>query len=172
MSKEPTILHFIYIKNETIKLNNHITYITCSSIENRITLDNNNEAKLNIALNETSIYYNELVEIYFNNNSIVPDISFDYPIYLNKTNTIYIDNIFPQKDEKSDNEKCLLSLEIIFQSIENEFLPKKIIYNDIELFSFDTFKNKLRKRIGLINIDINKLNMLSEIKKIIQILIL
>ena len=68
MSKEPTILHFIYIKNETIKLNNHIAYITCSSIENKITLDNNNEAKLNIALNETSIYYNELVEIYFNNN--------------------------------------------------------------------------------------------------------
>ena len=165
MSKEPTILHFIYIKNETIKLNNHIAYITWSSIENKITLDNNNEAKLNIALNETSIYYNELIEIYFNNNSILPDISFDYPIYLNKTNIIYIDNIFPQKDEKSDNEKCLLSLEIIFQSIENEFLPKKIIYNDIELFSFDTFKNKLRKRIGLINIDINELNMFSEIKK-------
>ena len=163
MSKEPTILHFIYIKKETIKLNNHIAYITCSSIENKITLDNNNEAKLNIALNETSIYYNELVEIYFNNNSTLPDISFDYPIYFNKTNIIYIDNIFPQKDEKSDNEKCLLSLEIIFQSIENEFLPKKIIYNDIELFSFDTFKNKLRKRIGLINIDINKLNMFFEI---------
>ncbi len=55
---------------------------------------------------------------------------------------------------------------MIFQSISEKLLPEKILYDNHELNNFDTFDNKLRKRIGLINIIPNKLEIIGEIKKI------
>ena len=62
-------------------------------------------------------------------------------------------------------KKIFISSEIIFQSISEKLLPEKIIYDNHEINCFDTFDNKFRKRIGLINIIPEKLKIIEEIKK-------
>ena len=63
------------------------------------------------------------------------------------------------------NSTTLITVEIIFQTTKNELLPNKISYGDKKLNNFDYFKNKLRQRIGLVNINPNQLGIINEIKE-------
>ena len=52
---------------------------------------------------------------------------------------------------------------MIYQTINKELLPNSIIYDNKEISCFDTFQNKFRKRIGLINVKPNKLSFIKDI---------
>lgn len=156
--KEDTILHFIYTGDETEKINNFYKEVTLEYAEVKHNFNSTNDLKIDVELNENSIYYNEILN--FNTKENI-QISFEYPIYAHIINNVYIDN---PKCENGERAKSV-SLEIIFQTIKNELFPKSIYYDNKELIFFDIFKNKLRKRISLINIDPEKLNFINDIHK-------
>ena len=81
----------------------------------------------------------------------------NYPIYINKINNIYIDGL--NKDEKTS-----ISLEILYQTIKPELLPEKITYRSKELKCFDTYNNKLRRRISFANIIPDEFDFMRNIK--------
>ena len=195
--KSNIILHFIYIKEQEAKLNQFFDLVKFENAKINGNFNDSNDILINISLDDNIIYYNEMINLYYNKNSKFPDISFQYPIYKNKINNIYIDNINKKsKTIKENNNKIndsnedihklddiyddwdsddnnamknsinptkLISVEIIFQTIKNELLPNKIVYDNKELTCFDYFKNKLRQRIGLVNIDPDKLAFINEI---------
>jgi hypothetical protein len=156
--EQDTILHFIYIQDENENLNKFFNSVRLEVADMQYEFKESNDIKINIELDENCIYYNEVLNLYTKEND---EISLDYPIYKNKINNIYIDIEIPNSQKNS--EKKLISLEIIYQTINNELLPKNIYYGDKKLVLFDTFQNKLRKRIGLVNIDPEKLNFIEEI---------
>ena len=156
--EQDTILHFIYIQKENENLNKFFISVRLEVADMQYDFKKSNDLKINIELDENSIYYNEVINLYTKEND---EISLDYPIYKNKINNIYIDIEVPNSHKNT--EEKLISLEIIYQTIKNELLPKNIYYGDKELAIFDTFQNKLRKRIGLVNIVPEKLNFIEEI---------
>ena len=156
--EKDTILHFIYIQDENEKLNKFFNSVCLEVAGMQYDFKESNDLKLNIELDENYIYYNEVLSLITKDNN---EISLDYPIYKNKINNIYID-IEVSNSQKNSEEK-LISLEIIYQTTKNELLPKNIYYRNKELVLFDTFQNKLRKRIGLVNIDPEKLDFIEEI---------
>ena len=156
--EQDTILHFIYIQKENENLNKFFISVRLEVADMQYDFKKSNDLKINIELDENSIYYNEVIYLYTKEND---EISLDYPIYKNKINNIYIDIEVPNSHKNT--EEKLISLEIIYQTIKNELLPKNIYYGDKELAIFDTFQNKLRKRIGLVNIVPEKLNFIEEI---------
>ena len=81
----------------------------------------------------------------------------EYPIYKDKVNNIYID-INNKRDEKN-----LISVEIIYLTTKNELLPKYILYDKQRIIHFDTYQNKLRQRVGLFNINPEKLSFINDI---------
>jgi hypothetical protein len=117
-----------------------------------------NSISIDIKLGENHLCYKENLILKTKNNT---EISMDYPIYAYKTNNIYID--FDEEDIQHIENAKFLSLEIIYQSTDEELLPKNISYDGKKLIHFDTFGNKLRKRIGLMNIDPKKLELINEI---------
>lgn len=153
-----TILHFIYIQDKNENLNKFFNSVRLKVADMQYEFKESNDIKISIELDENCIYYNEVLNLLTKENV---EISLDYPIYKNKINNIYIDIEIPNS-QKSSEEK-LISLEIIYQTIKNELLPKYIYYGDKKLVLFDTFQNKLRKRIGLVNIDPEQLNFIEEI---------
>ena len=156
-SIQPTILSFIYIKNDKEQLSKFFDCVELVFAKKEFKFDSNS-IKIYIKLEENNICYKENLVFKTKNNT---EISADYPIYAHKTNNIYIDI---EENNIQDNENIkLLSLEIIYQSTLEELLPKSILYDNKELFLFDSFGNKLRKRIGLLNINPNKLNLINEI---------
>ena len=158
-SFQPTILTFIYARNEKEKLSKFFDCVQLASLGKEYQLDSNS-IRIDIQLKENNICYKEY--LIFRTKS-KKEISADYPIYAYKENIIYID--FIQNNNQEIENIKLLSLEIIYQSISEELLPKSIIYDNKELFLFDTFGNKQRKRIGLINIDPQKLLLVNEVLK-------
>lgn len=151
-----TILNFIYVKNENVKLNEFINSVKLEYAQREYNFKFSNILKVKVELKENSFYYKELLTFILKNNQT---LSVDYFIYTNKTNNIYIDI---NKEDKCSNIK-LSSFEILFQSVNNDLLPQNIIYDDKSLNVFDTFNNKLRKRIKLINVDPKKLNVTKDI---------
>jgi len=156
--EQDTILHFIYIQDENENLNKFFNSVSLGAAKKQYDFKESNDLKIDIELEENCIYYNEIINLNTKEND---EISLDYPIYKNKINNIYIDIEIPNSHKNS--EEKLISLEIIYQTIKNELLPKSIYYGDKKLVLFDTFQNKLRKRIGLVNIDPEKLNFIEEI---------
>ena len=126
----------------------------------RTDLIKSNDIKINIQLDENRIYYNEIINFFYLSNSSLPDITLDYPIYKGKINNIYID----EGNNVELHEKKTISLEIIYQTIKEELLPKKVIYKGKELTCFDKFNNKFRQRIGLANVDPEKFDFMKDIK--------
>lgn len=155
-----TFIHFIEIYDEKTKLKDFIKMIKFEYAGFTTNFEDSNYIKFNIDLDENHIYYNEIIEFYTTKNSKFPSISCEYPLYPNKVNNIYIDLDF-EKEEKS-NEKNI-SIEMIYQTINKELLPNSIIYDNKEISCFDTFQNKFRKRIGLINVKPNKLSFIKDI---------
>ena len=177
--EQNTILHFIFINNEKARLDQFFKKIEfviagisfdLSEQKDKINSEENNsykdfiksnDIKINIQLDENRIYYNEIINFFYLGNSNVPDITFDYPIYKGKINNIYID-----EDNKIELPvKKTISLEIIYQTIKEELLPKNIMYKGKELTCFDKYKNKFRQRIGLSNVDPEKFDFMEDIKK-------
>ena len=154
-----TILTFIYARNEKEKIGKIFDCVQLASLGKEYQLDSNS-IRIAIQLKENNICYKEY--LIFRTKS-KKEISADYPIYAYKENIIYID--FIQNNNQEIENIKLVSLEIIYQSISEELLPKSIIYDNKELFLFDTFGNKQRKRIGLINIDPQKLLLVNEVLK-------
>ena len=181
-----TILHFIFVHDEKAKLNDYFEEISFSNLQktfifkipkdkiNDVDKDNNihdkvndfedktfvdvsksNDIELVLKVKENVIRFEE--SIHFKRLDNLPSISLDYPIYINKINNIYIDSL--NKDEKS-----IISLEILYQTIKPELLPEKINYRGKELKCFDTFNNKLRKRISLANIIPDEFDFMRNIK--------
>jgi hypothetical protein len=109
-------------------------------------------------LDENRIYYNENIDLVPIDNPNIKTISFEYSIYKDKINIIYVDVLNKQGNTS-------ISLEIIYQTIKTELLPKSIIYKGKELTSFDSFNNKLRQRICLVNVDPEKFNFIEDIQK-------
>ena len=155
----PTILHFIYILDELKELKHFFKMIKFQYAGITSNFQNSNDIKIDIQLDENNIYYNEIIDFYTYENSDYPAFSCDYPIYKNKINNIYIDF---EKQDKKENDKYV-TIEMMYQSLENELIQKKVFYGEKELSLFDTFKNKLRRRIGLFNINPNKLNFTVDI---------
>lgn len=163
-----TIVQFIPVKDMNARLGKIFNSIKLEYADVTTNLSDFNTISFNIDLEENCIYYNEIFDFYLEEISLFPELSFEYPIYKNKINNIYIDNydknnINSINDSFNNNETVHISLEIIFQSIKNDLLPKKIVYDNKELTCFDTFQNNLRKRIGLININPYKLGFINEI---------
>ena len=156
-----TILHFDYIKKKDIKLKTIFPKVNLEYANIITKFSDSNTIIFQISLDENTIYYHEIISFFKEINSEYPFISIEYPIYINKINHIYIDY-----EDNNENNKTFISSELIFQSISEKLLPEKILYDNHELNNFDTFDNKLRKRIGLINIIPNKLEIIGEIKKI------
>lgn len=186
--KEKTIVHFISIRNRNSKLNKYFQSVQFGSRKIQTNFNDLNDIELNLELEEenNNFYFNELIDFYKEDDTLFPDISFVYSIYKRKINNIYIDfftnikindtnnslnnvdtshsrgSFINNKKEKKEN-KIFISLEIIFQTIKKELLPKKIIYDGKELSFFDTFQNQLRKRIGLVNINPYKIAFINDI---------
>ena len=153
----PTKLNFIYAKKEEEKLSKFFDCVQLVLLKKEFKFESNS-IEIDIKLEENYICYKEHLVFKKKTNS---EISADYPIYAHKTNYIYID--FDENNLQNIGNVKLLSLEIIYQSILEELLPKNILYDGKELIHFDTFGNKLRKRIGLININAKKLGLINEI---------
>ena len=163
-----TKVQFIPVKDMNAKLGKIFNSIKLEYANVITNLSDFNTILFDIELEENCIYYNEIFDFYLEGISSFTELTFEYPIYKNKINNIYIDNydnknINTFDDISNNNGPVHISLEIIFQSIHNDLLPKKIIYDNKELTCFDTFQNKLRKRIGLININPYKLGFINEI---------
>ena len=154
---QPTTLNFIYVKNEEENLSKFFDSVQLVLAKREIKLVSNS-VSFDIKLEENHIHYKENLVLKTKNNT---EISMDYPIYAYKTNNIYID--FDEEDIQHNENAKLLSLEIIYQSTDEELLPKNILYDDKKLIHFDTFGNKFRKRIGLMNINPDKLELINEI---------
>ena len=163
-----TKVQFIPVKDMNAKLGKIFNSIKLEYANVITNLSDFNTILFDIELEENCIYYNEIFDFYLEGISSFTELNFEYPIYKNKINNIYIDNydnknINTFDDISNNNGPVHISLEIIFQSIQNDLLPKKIIYDNKELTCFETFQNKLRKRIGLININPYKLGFINEI---------
>ena len=177
--EQDTILHCIFINNENARLHQYfkkikfeiagISFDLSDKEEDPINSKENNsykyfsksnDIKINIQLDENRIYYNEIINFFYLSDSSLPDITLDYPIYKGKINNIYID----EGNNVELHEKKTISLEIIYQTIKEELLPKKVIYKGKELTCFDKFNNKFRQRIGLANVDPEKFDFMKDIK--------
>ena len=152
-----TTLNFIYVKNEEENLSKFFDSVQLVLAKREIKLVSNS-VSFDIKLEENHIHYKENLVLKIKKNT---EISMDYPIYAYKTNNIYID--FDEEDIQHNENSKLVSLEIIYQSTDEELLPKNISYNGKKLIHFDTFGNKLRKRIGLMNINPKKLEIINDI---------
>ena len=157
--KKETILHFIYINDENVKLNKFFDSVNLDVAQIHYDFKESNDLKINIELDDNCIYYNEFLTFYTKESD---KVYLDYPIYKNKINNIYVDKE-PCNIQNDSDSNLIISLEIIYQTIKNDLLPERIYYGNKELVLFDTFKNKLRKRIGLVNINPKKLSFIDEI---------
>ena len=120
----------------------------------KLNYSNTNDIIFNTTLDEQRIYYNEIILFFTEENDEIPLFSIEYPIYFNKLNIIYIDH---------NKNEYFVSVELIFQSVNENLLPTKIVYDGLNLNKFDIFQNKLRKRIGLFNINPKKLDITNNI---------
>ena len=136
---QPTRLNFIYVKNEKANLSKFFDYIQLVFAKREIKFVSNT-ISIDIKLEENNIHYKE-------------------NLVLKRKNNIDFDEEDIQHNEKSK----LVSLEIIYQSTDEELLPKNISYDGKKLIHFDTFGNKLRKRISLMNIVPKKLEIINYI---------
>ena len=149
--KKETILHFIYIKDENAKLNEYVEYVQLKKANIKVDFCSSNDILFDFQLEENNLYYDEIINIILKKKFNNQQISFEYPIYKNKINNIYLDI------NKAREEVKLISLEIIYQTTKNELLPKNILYDGKKITHFDSYNNKLRQRVGLSNIDPSKL---------------
>lgn len=156
-----TILNFIYVKDTKEKLCKYFDSIELIFAGKKYNFNSSNCFEIDIELEENNIYYKETLSFKTKENS---EFSADYLIYAYKINNIYIDihKYITQNTEKIKS----ISVEILYQSTTEKLLPNVILYDDKELLCFDSFENKYRKRIGLINIDPKKLKLINEILKI------
>ena len=156
-----TILNFIYVKDNKEKLCKYFDSVELLYAGKKYDFNSSNRFEIDIELDQNYIYYKETLSFKTKENS---EFSADYPIYVYKNNNIYVDihKCITQNVEKIKT----ISAEIIYQSTMEKLLPNSILYDNKELLSFDSFENKYRKRIGLINIDPNKLILINEIFKI------
>ena len=149
-----TILHFEVIKDSNIKLIKTFKSVKLEYAGIKLNYSNTNDIIFNTTLDEQRIYYNEIILFFTEENDEIPLFSIEYPIYFNKVNIIYIDH---------NKNEYFVSVELIFQSVNENLLPTKIVYDGLNLNKFDIFKNKLRKRIGLFNINPKKLDITNNI---------
>jgi len=120
-----------------------------------VDVSESNDIELYLKAQENAIRFEETIILKRLNN--LGSISLNYPIYINKINNIYIDGL--NKDEKTS-----ISLEILYQTIKPELLPEKITYRSKELKCFDTYNNKLRRRISFANIIPDEFDFMRNIK--------
>ena len=151
-----TILHFEVIKDSNIKLLKTFKSVKLEYAGIKLNYSNTNDIIFNTTLDEQRIYYNEIISFFTEENDEIPLFSIEYPIYFNKVNIIYIDH---------NKNEYFVSVELIFQSVNENLLPTKIVYDGLNLNKFDIFQNKLRKRIGLFNINPKKLDITNNIYK-------
>ena len=157
----PTTINFIYIKDEKMKLNELFRSVKFEYAKIEKEFNSSNKIEINVELEENCINYNESLSFKTKDNKI---ISLEYPIYSQKINNIYVDFDTNENDNQKENIKPIC-LEIIFYAAEKNLLPNNIIYDNKELCTFDTYENNLRRRIGLININPEKLKLLDQVKK-------
>ena len=156
-----TTINFIYIKDEKMKLNELFRSVKFEYAKIEKEFNSSNKIEINAELEENCINYNESLSFKTKDNKI---ISVEYPIYSQKINNIYVDFDTNENDNQKENIKPIC-LEIIFYAAEKNLLPNNIIYDNKELCTFDTYENNLRRRIGLININPEKLKLLDQVKK-------
>ena len=157
----PTTINFIYIKDEKMKLNELFRSVKFEYAKIEKEFNSSNKIEINVELEENCINYNESLSFKTKDNKI---ICVEYPIYSQKINNIYVDFDTNENDNQKENIKPIC-LEIIFYAAEKNLLPNNIIYDNKELCTFDTYENNLRRRIGLININPEKLKLLDQVKK-------
>ena len=145
--KKETIIHFIYIRDENAKLNEFVDYVQLEKAKIKADFSFSNDISFNFQLEENNIYYEEMINIILKKIYNNQKISFEYPIYKNKINNIYLDI------NKASEKIELISVEIVYQATKNELLPKHILYDGKEITHFDSYNNKLRQRLGLFNIN-------------------
>ena len=186
IKRKKTILKFIFVHDKNARIDKYfkeinlykanVSFYFINQKVKRQSLDNDfdsfddidtkiyvdvsksNDINVDVQLDENRIYYNENIDLVPIDNPNINTISFEYSIYKDKVNIIYVDILNKQGNTS-------ISLEIIYQTIKTELLPKSIIYKGKELTSFDSFNNKLRQRICLVNVDPEKFNFIEDIQK-------
>lgn len=61
--KKETILHFIYIRDENIKLNEFVDYVQLEKAKIKADFCSSNDILFDIQLEENNIYYDEIIDI-------------------------------------------------------------------------------------------------------------
>ena len=103
---QPTTLNFIYVKNEKENLSKFFDSVQLVLAKKEFKIVSNT-ISIDIKLEENHIHYKENLVLKRKNNT---EISMDYPIYVYKTNNIYID--FDEEDIQYNEKSKLVSLEI------------------------------------------------------------
>ena len=167
--KNYSILRFEFIPNNKLKLEDcfrEIHFEICDSKFNFKSFKNN-EIKLYNEIIRFEKAYNEIISFYSIDNFDYPSITCVYTIYFNEINNIYIyydpQNREMNKDDNENKKNIKISAELLFQGSQENFLPKKIHYDNLTLDKFDYFKNGLRKRMEIINFNPNSIDLLKNI---------
>lgn len=142
-----TIIQFIFISN-TKNINPSEFQIKFEGEGETHKLDMNNSITLRPEYPQSSIYFCESIKIIYKAKEF---LSFQFLIYLNKLNTIFID-----LDEVNKP-----SFELLFYSKEEKYNPSKIRYKDTIYKQFTNYKNKYRSRIFFANADPEKLEYIN-----------
>ena len=158
LHKADVIFYFNYQKVKEQSSNNQLDSFIVIDTKIYVDVSKSNVINVDVEIDENSIYYNESIDLVPIDNSNIQTITFEYLIYKDKINIIYIDAL-------NEQGNISISLEIIYQTIKAELLPKSILYKGKELTSFDSFNNKLRQRIGFANVDPEKFNFIEDIHK-------
>ena len=111
--KKETILHFIDIKDETMKLSKLFNNVKLDKAGIIYDFKDSNDLKIYIELKENCIYYYETLIFTTKDKS---EISLDYPIYINKINNIYVSN---NTKQISLELKLIYCLKIFIMIIKN-----------------------------------------------------
>ena len=61
--KKETILHFIYIRDENVKLNEFVDYVQLEKAQIKADFCSSNDILFDIQLEENNIYYDEIIDI-------------------------------------------------------------------------------------------------------------
>ena len=125
------------------------SYIKFSFTE-RIYLDDLIKFKtqlIELNIQSDKIYIVDRIEL---GNDIGTKAYFLLPIYINKTNTCYID---------LKNKKKNFCFELIFYAKTTKKLPDYILYNnELKLKGFDNYNLKYRKKLIILNVELDAIN--------------
>lgn len=146
-----TVLQFFFIKDSNRQIPSELKFEIGSDKE-KYELDKDNCISFNSNYPKSNVYYCEQIKLKYKNKVL---FSFQFLIYIGKTNNIIID--LDEKDERP-------SFELLFYSKDIKFMPKCLKYKNKKYEQFQNYENKYRFRIFFANVDPTKLEYINSEK--------